>query len=571
VADLSLAIVTSCGNGYGQYLAEWAESIVGLTRKPTMVGIVTHGSDADRDAGLAAAEQLEAAGIPVRRVHEYAEMNLGAARNAAVRLTDTEWVMHLDADDMVMPHCLEDVAALAPTADVIPLGYVRMGDIAAGPRLKSKLYRSSAGPSTLTNATPSSGVSPFRRSFWEQAPYREDLRAGGGGWDTALWLGFAHLGARFVPTSRHCFWYRQHADSLFNVRRGSGWPQERMGQKLQGFRRGDHGVSIIVPRAVDDGPERIAAWAWLKARYQTLFPDWQLLEGRSHAAMWRKGEAVDNALTRATGSVLVIADADCVVPEAALREAVALVESGVPWVVPHRTVSRLNPRQTAEWLADPVSTERPPPTGDLFRPAYTGVAGGGIVVIERSDFAAVGGIPKTFCGWGAEDESLALILDTMLGPHRRLDTPLVHLWHPPAPKNVSNHRNRPLFEYFRRASGDQAMMWALIRPDRPPSTGAPIVGGAFGTAARYETLARLQLVREPSEATEARMIRHTVERAQRTGSVARYHEVAAAKAAERARVRQEALTRRQRKADFRPLPNKMLIEPLENKSAAGAG
>ena len=231
--------------------------------------------------------------------------------------------MHLDADDMVMPHCLEDVAALAPRADVVSLGYERCGDLKSGPRNRTRTYRTHQGQATLADPTPSSGVSPFRRSFWERSPYRTDMV---GGWDTALWIGFGHLGARFVPTKRPCFWYRQHGDSIFNSRRVSTRKTAFTGCKLQSLRRGDRGVSVLVPWAGDGetGP-RQRAWQWLSAHYARAHPDWQLIMGTSPRE-WRKGVAVNDALSRAKGAVLLIADADCYLEPAALEKAVDLVE-----------------------------------------------------------------------------------------------------------------------------------------------------------------------------------------------------------------------------------------------------
>jgi hypothetical protein len=466
-----LAIVTSC-HRYGIYLADWAASIIGLTQRPGMVGIVTHGSDDDRRAGEDATQVLRHAGIRVKCEHHPDVLNYGHARNLAVALSDTAWVMHFDADDMLMPHALDDVAKLAPKADVVSLGYERCGDLASGPRQRVKTYRTHQGAGTLADTTPSSGVSPFRRSFWERSPYRTDMI---GGWDTALWLGFAHLGARFVPTTRPCFWYRQHGDSTFNTRRRSAWPAARTGAKLQSLRAGHRGVSVIVPRTVD-GAERDAAWRWVRQRYETLFPDWRIIEGVGDANQWRKGEAIGKALKESTGSVLVIADADCVVPADALREAVAMVEAGTPWVVPHTLVHRLNPGETQAWLTTPVDRDVTPPDAGLMRGPYQGFSGGGILVVGRPEYEATGGIPRGFVGWGGEDEALSVILDTLIGPHARLPHDLIHLWHPTQRQRTTTrhqvHANRALYHRYLSCKDNPDLMWTLVQGG---------IGGYVGT------------------------------------------------------------------------------------------
>jgi hypothetical protein len=432
--------------------------------------------------------------------------------------------MHLDADDMLMPHALQDVAGLSLVADVVAMGYERCGDLAAGPRQRVKLYRDSAGPTTLSNPTPASGVSPWRLRFWLQGVrYPLDQV---GGHDTALWLQLAHLGARVKATRRPCFRYRQHADSLFNTRRLSDFQGRRTGYQLEGWRRGCRGVSVVVPRAPDGGP-RDAAWRWVQARYRALFSDWEMVAAEGPAGeTWCKGAVVARGLERARGRVLVVADADCVVAPEALREAVDLVERGAPWVVPHRMVYRLNEVETARWLArspDSLSAPSSRPS-DCARPPYLGYAGGGLVVVNRALYEVCGGIPRDFLGWGAEDEALAVILDTMLGPHHRLDYPLIHLWHPSARRGslrAAYRANRTLLGHYLRARGNLPMMWALVQ--RGPR--AHLGGADFSHGTRYGPLTRTRRV-----ALEEARMQDTF--AQRRLAAARARQVAATAAAD---------------------------------------
>jgi glycosyltransferase involved in cell wall biosynthesis len=457
---MNLAIVTSCA-GYAQYLPEWADSILSLTRTPALVAVFTHGSTVDRNAGAAAVARLTDAGIRARHEHEAARLPLGAARNRAVAMSDTEWVMHFDADDLLMPHALDDIAQLAPQADVVCLGYERSGNLAAGPRQRSKLYRTSIGQEALANPTPCSGVSPFRRSFWERAPYRTNLT---GGWDTALWLDFAHLGARFIPTRRPCFWYRQHADSVFNTRRKDVAATAFAGARFNAIRRGDTGVSVVVPRAKDHG-HRDRLWDWLRPRYAALHPTWQVVEGFAPSRPWRKGAAVRDALARASGEILVIIDADCILPPATLVEAIDRVQAGAPWVIPHGSVYRLAEDVTERVLTlAPENRAAEDIVGPLARPAYRGLPGGGCLVLPRTTYDATGGFPLAFEGWGSEDEGFAVILDTLAGPHVRLNAPLIHLWHPPADGRQDapgKHKNRALLMRLRQAKGHPELMWHI--------------------------------------------------------------------------------------------------------------
>ena len=458
---IDLAIVTSCHN-YGKYLNDWAQSVVALTTKPKRVAIIDNGStDATWAQVQAAAKMLEDTGLEVH-VKRTPLTDFGTARNEAVSLGgDAEWIMHMDTDDMFMPHCLDEVKARMPNADVIPLGYERVGDLASGPRNRTKLYKSSRGKSTLTSTAPASGVSPFRRSLWEQTPYRTDMI---GGWDTAMWIGFAHLNARFVPSKRTCFKYRQHGDSIFNQRRKHNRRGRIVGTKLRNLRKQLNGVSVIVPRRGDNGSDRDKAWAWLKAHYETVHPDWAVLEDGCDAGPWRKGVAVDRAMQGAKGDVLVIADSDCILPKEALEHAVELVATKqAPWVIPHTLVKRLDKKATGALLCMPYNAE-PPYEGSLTRAPYVGFPGGGFIIVDHSAFQAAGGMPKSFAGWGAEDEATATIMDTLVGPHVRLEYDLWHMWHVHAKKaNMTHHAmNRSLLHMFRAFAGDQDGMFELV-------------------------------------------------------------------------------------------------------------
>jgi hypothetical protein len=453
---MNIAIVTSCHN-YGEYLQDWAESITKLILKPALCVIVDNASTDDTAMHMErAAATLRAAGLKVVTEQIPGLVNFGAARNRAVELTDTEWVMHLDADDMVLPYALSDAAAIAPRADVIAFGYQRCGDLRSGPSNLTRVYSASQGPSTLKSSAPASGVSPFRRVFWENTPYRTDMS---GGWDTALWLGFAHMNARFVPTRRPVFYYRQHADSIFNIRRLHEVKTAFVGAKLESLRRADSGVSVLIPWAGDDGGPRQRALQWLLKAYAEQRPEWEVILGTCDRP-WRKGVAVNRALYQAHGEVVIVADADCFVSLHALDVAVECVRAGAPWVIPHKLVHRLD-EPSALAL---VETGSVPEQRKLIRHAYEGFAGGGMFVIERAKLDAVRGYPERFTGWGAEDESMALVLDTLVGQRERLDADLWHLWHPPGLRqnDPEFQKNRQIYQRYAAAVDDEELMWAIV-------------------------------------------------------------------------------------------------------------
>lgn len=163
---------------------------------------------------------------------------------------------------------------------------------------------------------------------------------------------------------------------------------------------------------------------------------------------WRKAVAVANALDGSTADVLVVADADCLCD--GVPAAIAAVEDGCAWAVPHDLVHRLDDVATLDvYQGTPPEATR----GRAQRP-YRGFAGGGIVVLSRTVWDTCPLDPR-FEGWGSEDSSWAVALEALYGRPWRGTSDLYHLFHPPAPKQLhrwGNRDNRALEIRYRRAA-----------------------------------------------------------------------------------------------------------------------
>lgn len=197
---MNLAVVTSCWGDYARYLPDWADSVATQTLPPAETVIVDAGC---RDPGplREAVATLESASIPCL-VETIRYQSLGGARNTATALATTEWAIHLDADDMLLPHALSDVSQVADLADVVSLGAMRDG--------QSLVYPDITAEKILARKHGMFSCGAFRRSFWEQRKWHTH-----NDWvDSTFWVGLAHLGARFTSTKRVGFYYRQHADSV---------------------------------------------------------------------------------------------------------------------------------------------------------------------------------------------------------------------------------------------------------------------------------------------------------------------------------------------------------------------
>lgn len=196
-----LAVVTSVWGSYSKWLPDWAQSIIYQVVRPAEVVIAEFGCD-DYQSLFGALMALQGAGIPTKLVSRPYE-GMGAARNAAVEATTTEWVMHLDADDRLLPWALADAAELADEADVVCLGARRRNR-------RVVLFPRASREQVLAGHICCYSCAPFRRSLWAKHPFQT-----ANDWvDSVFWVGLAHLGARFVPTVRPGFIYRDHPESF---------------------------------------------------------------------------------------------------------------------------------------------------------------------------------------------------------------------------------------------------------------------------------------------------------------------------------------------------------------------
>lgn len=206
-------------------------------------------------------------------------------------------------------------------------------------------------------------------------------------------------------------------------------------------------------------PHREAALDWLTGR----FGDWEPRISEPPEGPWSKGAAVAAAADGLDhDTVVVVHDADVWSP--GTTAAVEAVKGGAPWAVPHRGVHRLTEHATSHVLAGAD------PDHDLEHSerAYTGLAGGGIVVLTAATLRRVP-LDRRFEGWGGEDHSWGIALETLTGRSWRGKHPLWHLWHPPQhrlTRKVGSAASHQLFRRYHAARDNPAAMTALIEEGR---------------------------------------------------------------------------------------------------------
>lgn len=218
-------------------------------------------------------------------------------------------------------------------------------------------------------------------------------------------------------------------------------------------------TAVVVPFASDEA-WRLRARHHVVAHYRAA--GLEVVEGAGRPGPWRKADAVDQAASQTDADLLVVADADCLCE--GVHDAIAAVEAGAPWAIPHGLVHRLDQPATEALYA----TGQPGP-GRVQRP-YRGFAGGGIVVLLRTTLTMVPMDPR-FAGWGCEDSSWALALETLTGRPWRGGADLLHLWHPPAPRQMrrwGSDESRALeIRYRMAARAGRRAMANLLAEARP--------------------------------------------------------------------------------------------------------
>jgi hypothetical protein len=191
---------------YGRYLAEAVESVLAQTLADLEVLVVDDGSTDDT---LAVARRLEAADP---RVTVIAQENAGQPaipRNRAIERARGEYVVCLDADDVLGPTALELCAAELDADPTAALAYPRTQEFGARDRLHS-VTEWSVERLARCNFIPCPTM--VRRSAWEAAGgYNTNVR-GYEDWD--LWLGVCEAGFGGRPAREAMYYYRQHEGGL---------------------------------------------------------------------------------------------------------------------------------------------------------------------------------------------------------------------------------------------------------------------------------------------------------------------------------------------------------------------
>jgi hypothetical protein len=224
-------------------------------------------------------------------------------------------------------------------------------------------------------------------------------------------------------------------------------------------------ISVLIPFQSDGGGSRDTIFHLVKKRYETCMPDLELVIGEDEGQPFNRARARNMAAARASGDLFILADAD-IFFGTRLIDKIKMMADRHPWLIPFSRGYKLNP----------LATRRVTQTGALQLPKTLSVAdiqenctslGGFMNVMSRRAFETVGGMDERFMGWGPEDLTFTMALDTLVGKHFRMDETIFHLWHPPAERyHQYTPSNEELKNRYCQANGNAGAMKQLISERR---------------------------------------------------------------------------------------------------------
>lgn len=202
----SVSIVIPCYN-YARYLPDAIDSALAQTYRALEVIVVDDGSTDETPSVVARY------GDRIRYIRRE-NGGLAAARNTGIRAATGQWILPLDADDVLDPKAVERMM-LRSADDTIVACWTQEFDEA---RRLQKPVESALTRQNFLCRNWISCTSLYARQQWELAGgYDEapELRRGYEDWD--FWIRLVHAGCRVTIVPEPLFFYRQHAGSMLRA------------------------------------------------------------------------------------------------------------------------------------------------------------------------------------------------------------------------------------------------------------------------------------------------------------------------------------------------------------------
>lgn len=251
------------------------------------------------------------------------------------------------------------------------------------------------------------------------------------------------------------------------------------GERIQKKKRPK--ISLLIPFSSKD-KMRNKTLKWLIKYWKYELPDAEIIVGHSKGKVFCKAEALNNAVRKSTGKVLVIIDSDAYIKGKIIdRCADRILEDPCDrlWFVPYRHLYRLTKEITEKIIEsdpkNPLRIKCHPPLDVVenngHKNKYGHRYGAMCMIFPREAYDILGCFDERFKGWGGEDISLLRALDTLYGKHKTIKTCIFHLWHPYIGKDYRSRKwvgqktanpNSELANKYNRATRHPSKMRKLV-------------------------------------------------------------------------------------------------------------
>lgn len=217
-------------------------------------------------------------------------------------------------------------------------------------------------------------------------------------------------------------------------------------------------ISIVVPFRPTE--ERMRLWQWCRAHWAAMIPGAEILDADSGHEPFSRSASINLGVANTQGDKIIVADADTVISNV-VGLYVAL--EGPRWLIGYglERYYTLDAEQTARLLDRSPSRRLPEPPPRAFGiTSWSGVLG-----FRRAQFV---GFDERFDDWGWEDRAFVHAMDTVNGPHARVEGYALHLWHPRGQEWASPgiKDREALWRRYADADGDPEAMQAILAEPR---------------------------------------------------------------------------------------------------------
>lgn len=189
------SVVITCYN-YAKFLRDCVRSVVNQTYKNFELIIVNDGST-DNSQAVAEACRREFSAVAIRVLNQPNSGQPALARNAGIRLAKGQYVLPLDADDLIGPQYLEQASQLIDTDPAVD--FICANSVFDDGKTKTLARPGRFDAALMATKNQFVYCCVYRRALWEKiGGYRDNVR-GCEDWD--FWVAIAVAGAKpgFIP------------------------------------------------------------------------------------------------------------------------------------------------------------------------------------------------------------------------------------------------------------------------------------------------------------------------------------------------------------------------------------